>query len=140
MPTNADIMATAGRSLLDGAVVEFATQAMVLLQRSTVSGLGGAPPTPKDTGEARAGGAVAVNAESSHQPPRRTFSRPISEAQVREAMRGMKPGDVAFWTSRVPHSIFLERGHSRQAPDGFLELGADQVPAAMRSWQPEGER
>jgi hypothetical protein len=140
MPTNADIMATAGQAFFDGVVAEGATQAMVLLQRSAVSGLGGAPPTPKDTGEARAGGAVAVNAESSHQPPRRTFSQPISEAQVREAMRDLVPGDVAIWTSRVPHSVFLERGHSRQAPDGFLGLGADQIPAAMRSWQPEGDQ
>jgi hypothetical protein len=140
MPTNADIMEAAGQAFFGGVVVEGATQAMVLLQRSTVSGLGGAPPTPKDTGEARAGGAVAVNEESSHQPPRRTFSQPISETQVREAMRDMKPGDVAIWSSRVPHSIFLERGHSRQAPDGFLEPGAKRVRAAMQSWQPRGDR
>lgn len=131
MPTNAEKMAALAEEI-PALVVGAATDIAVMIQDGVQRGLGGAPPARIDTGELRAGLDFGVNGPSSHRPPPRQFSPPKTEAQIRKSLKGMKIGDVAIGSVRVPHAVY---GVNR----GYLAAIVDRVPAAMVSWRPKGE-
>lgn len=129
MPTNEEKMAALAAHI-PAVVVEATVDMAVMIQDGVQHGLGGAPRARKATGELRAGLRFNVNGPSSHRPPPRQFSPPISEAQIRDDLRGMEIGDRAHGSVRVPHAVF---GVNR----GYLEAIVNEVPAAMESWRPK---
>jgi hypothetical protein len=89
----------------------------------------GSPPTPIRTGRARTGWTLDTK-ESEWLPPDMESS-PKSESEilmaVREAIGRLPRSELYYLYNNVPYILRLERGHSAQAPQGFIALALAQV-------------
>ena len=82
--------------------------------------------TPVDTGRARAGWFVTVNAPSEEVPPEGKYSlKPIDK------LPDVTVKDRYLITNNVPYIGRLNKGYSKQAPARFVELAAARVQAAI---------
>jgi len=81
--------------------------------------------TPVDTGRARAGWRISLGTA--------TGGRPRGEARaVADGFRIGLPGGL-FLTNDVEYIVFLENGHSQQAPAGFVRQGLEAGRAFIKS-------
>jgi hypothetical protein len=89
----------------------------------------GNPPTPIDTGRARTGWVLDTR-ESEWVPPVMKDNPKTAEeilAAVRTALDRLPRSTVYYLYNNVPYILFLEHGHSRQAPNGFIALALQQM-------------
>ena len=143
---NQEVMADMIRYLEVGTVVA-GKVSIRMIHGGTVRPFGSSPGTPVDTGEARSGGRVALNADPSFRPPDEAPFYPImGDDEIDAALAGMQLGDAIHWRNRVPYSGVLEGGRrfssalgrmvgSNQAPDGFLGHSIDEAKVRIEDWE-----
>lgn len=98
--------------------------------------------TPVDTGRARFGWYITVNAPSNYLPPKAPqgwkgrasggneyFAVP--NIAVNMNIGTITISDKIYITNNVPYMPRLNRGYSRQQPARFVELAAERVQAAI---------
>jgi len=86
--------------------------------------------TPVDTGRARASWRVGINrVNASVAPERKRSSRevgqgPATKTEIADQLKAaqVKFGQNVHITNNLPYIEFLEKGSSRQAPAGMLEI------------------
>ena len=83
--------------------------------------------TPVDTGRARAGWLITVNAPSEEVPPegKYTYSARLPNVPA------VTINDRYFITNNVPYIGRLNEGYSRQTPARFVELAAAKIGSLM---------
>lgn len=86
--------------------------------------------TPVDEGRARGNWFPSLNAPSDAMDWA-SLSPSGGEAVQRATALAMsaKIGDVAWLTNNLPYILPLENGHSRQAPQGMVDLNLEAVAA-----------
>lgn len=85
--------------------------------------------TPVDTGRARAGWIPLVsNTPPDYVPDEETFKgrKNVSPPPI-PGLRKIKLGEKIYVSNNVPYVIFLDQGHSKQAPAGFIDATIDRV-------------
>lgn len=92
--------------------------------------------TPVDTGRARANwqaslGSPAVGVVGS-PAPRGTRAFPDPSGANAAVIAGYKGGDSIFLTNNLPYIEALNNGHSKQAPENFVETAIARVETAAR--------
>ena len=78
--------------------------------------------TPVDTGRARGNWQTTIDV--SPETPLEEFD-PSGEATILEGMSRLEAlgfGSIVFLTNNLPYILRLEHGHSRQAPQGMVEV------------------
>jgi hypothetical protein len=83
--------------------------------------------TPVDTGRARNGWNITIQAPSMTVPPEGKYSMPNIEEHGLSTIISVTPEQVIYITNRVPYIENLNKGSSRQAPARFVELAAARV-------------
>ena len=83
--------------------------------------------TPVDTGRARAGWLITVNAPSEEVPPEGKYTYSAGLPNV----PAVTINDRYFITNNVPYIGRLNEGYSRQAPARFVELAAAKIGSLM---------
>lgn len=83
--------------------------------------------TPVDTGRARAGWLITVNAPSEEVPPEGKYTYSAGLPNI----PAVTINDRYFITNNVPYIGKLNNGYSRQAPARFVELVVARVQAAI---------
>lgn len=90
---------------------------------------------PVDTGRSRANWNVAVGAPDTSVTPITVTSsggaRAPREFPVLPAINAAH--DTIHITNNLPYIQALERGHSKQAPSGFVQLAVDRVVPRMQA-------
>ena len=77
---------------------------------------------PVDEGRARNSFFPAINKFSEELPNEDDKSGNKSKARVIRESNKYKLGDMLSFTSNLSYIVSLEKGHSNQAPTGFVEL------------------
>ena len=83
--------------------------------------------TPVDTGRARAGWLITVNAPSTEIVPEGQYTYSAIPPDV----PAVTINDRYFITNNTPYIGKLNNGYSRQAPARFVELAAARIQAAI---------
>jgi len=84
--------------------------------------------SPKDTSRFLANNNFSVNKpDESYDPEKRDPTRTQTLANARMAMASLRYGDVFYIVNTTPYGIFLEHGHSKQAPQGIFRLAANNA-------------
>lgn len=86
--------------------------------------------TPVDTGRARGNWQLAVGAIPRGEIRPLTAELIAQEAIPRLAV--LEAGDTVYISNNVPYIVPLERGSSRQAPNGMVRLTIAEVEGALR--------
>jgi len=81
--------------------------------------------TPVDTGLARSNWQVTISEVSEELFEVRGPSEVISAGM--QAVSDIPPFSIVYITNNVPYIVFLERGHSKQAPKGMVEVSAGEL-------------
>lgn len=90
--------------------------------------------TPVDTGRARGAWIVTTGKPSTWKPREDEFIQPeVVQAKGAKALDVLLPFDVVYITNNVEYIEVLERGHSRQAPQGMLAGTIAELSASFRS-------
>lgn len=127
MGSNRETMLEMVRYVEQGCV-DMATLSMRLIHRGTVRPYGSSPGTPVDTGQHRGAGRTALNSPPTFVPPDNAPSYPAwTDSDVDRSLAGAKLGDVMYWRNNGPVPALLEKGHSPQAPSGFLNHSVAQA-------------
>lgn len=84
--------------------------------------------TPVDTGRAREGWDISINAPSAKLPPEGNYTYHAGVPDV----PAVTITDKYYITNNVPYIGRLNNGYSRQAPARFVELAAARIQAAIR--------
>ena len=95
----------------------------------------GSPPTPIKSGRARSGWVVDVT-ESEWVPPNMDTSPKSDEeilAAVRTALDRLSMSSIYYLYNNVPYLLVLERGHSKQAPNGFIAIALANLTVELRA-------
>lgn len=84
--------------------------------------------TPVDTGRARAGWIATVGKPSE-------FITPAGKHQgaAQPELSNLRPGDTSYIVNNVHYIVYLNEGHSQQAPAKFVERAIRNVLAAYKS-------
>ena len=86
--------------------------------------------TPKDTGQAWAGWNFTLNDKSFAIPQKPRKGEPrLPPALSVPNMKASKIGDTYYLVNAVQHIIYLNEGHSTQAPSNFVE---QELVSALR--------
>lgn len=89
--------------------------------------------SPKDTSRFLANNNFSVNQpDESYDPDKRDPSRSSTLANARLAMAALKYGDVFYIVNTTPYGVYLEHGHSNQAPQGIFQLAANNAKEYAR--------
>ena len=90
--------------------------------------------TPIDTGRARSGWVAGVKETEWCPPNMKNNPKSAQEilAAVRMAINALPPSEVYFLCNNVPYILQLERGHSDQAPNGFIAVALANIAAELR--------
>lgn len=94
----------------------------------------GDPPTPIDTGRARTAWVLDTQ-ESEWVPPLMKNSPKGSEeilAAVRQGIARLPMSTVYFLYNNAPYILRLERGHSQQAPQGFIAIALAHMTQELK--------
>lgn len=86
--------------------------------------------TPVDTGRARFGWYITLNAPSTEVPPEGKYTMP-SAAKHSAVGDYYTVKDVLYITNNVPYIGDLNNGSSKQAPARFVENAAERVQNAV---------
>ena len=93
----------------------------------------GDPPTPIKTGRARTG--WVLDAKESEWVPPIMDKEPKSAEEIlsaaRRALAELPMSDVYYLYNNVPYILVLERGHSDQAPQGFIALALNALAVEL---------
>ena len=81
--------------------------------------------TPVATGLARANWQVTIGEVSEELFEVRGPSEVISAGM--QAVSDIPPFSIVYITNNVPYIVFLERGHSKQAPKGMVEVSVGEL-------------
>lgn len=86
--------------------------------------------TPVDEGRARGNWFPSLNSPSS-QVDEKTFDKSGSKAisQASAVVASAKLGDTVWLTNNLPYILPLENGHSKQAPEGMVDINLNRVQA-----------
>lgn len=87
--------------------------------------------TPHDTGRARWGWNITVNAPSNTVPPPGIYPMPTIDLHMENPIDSITVTDSIYITDNVPYIGKLNNGYSRQAPARFVELAAARIQAAI---------
>jgi hypothetical protein len=96
--------------------------------------------TPVDTGRARNGWNITIQAPSMTVPPEGKYSMPNIEEHGLSTIISVTPEQVIYITNRVPYIENLNKGSSRQAPARFVELAAERVQRGIKALARSGGR
>ena len=96
--------------------------------------------TPVDTGRARAGWQITLNAPGKSVPPEmgkgtgkhKKSSMPPPEPDVAYPNPKITGKEVVFITNNLPYIGVLEEGSSKQAPAGMVRTSIAEVKAGIR--------
>lgn len=89
--------------------------------------------TPVLLGRARANWKLGVGApDPYYEPDARDPSGKDGDAEAHETARNARVGLVLWITNRVRYILALNRGSSRKAPAGFIELTVAEIPFIVR--------
>lgn len=88
--------------------------------------------TPVDTGRARANWLVSANRPVTEPADDTDPSGSATIAKAQAVVSAAKPGDTLYISNNVPYIDALNRGHSAQAPAGFIEAGIDTAVATVK--------
>ena len=103
--------------------------------------------TPVDTGRARFGWYITVNAPSDEVPPEAPYKwkgkasggneyYSLPNISTHMDVGKVTINDIVYVTNNVPYVPRLNKGYSRQAPARFVELAAARVQQAINKlWQ-----
>jgi hypothetical protein len=86
--------------------------------------------TPVDTGRARGNWYPSINAPSTavdFGASDKSGSQAISAAQG--VIASMRLGDTVWLTNNLPYILPLENGHSKQAPQGMVDINLEAIAA-----------
>lgn len=87
--------------------------------------------TPVDVGRARGNWFPSLNAPSNEvDPDARDPSGSAALARINAMLASVKLGDMAWLSNNLPYILPLENGHSRQAPDGMVDVNLEAVASA----------
>ena len=89
--------------------------------------------TPVDTGRARLGWNISINAPSNYLPPSAKKGEKLPAPDIAaawEVVSGITVADTIYITNNVPYINRLNMGWSRQAPANFVEQAMARVQAA----------
>ena len=104
--------------------------------RAASARLDGAPGIPKDTWRATASVRFTVGAKYTGPEQEILPSYAIPGApEIDAALRKWSGGQIIFATWAVPYAARLQRGWSKQAPDGFLWQAVDVANSRSSSWR-----
>lgn len=84
--------------------------------------------TPVDTGRARAGWAISVNAPSNYVPPEGTAVQ-----LVQSDLSGFNLDQVIYIVNNVNYIVYLEDGTSKQAPAGMVAISMAEIEAELEA-------
>lgn len=85
--------------------------------------------TPVDTGRARAGWALSVNAPSNWVPP-----EGLGGVQpVQSDISGFNLDQVIYIVNNVSYVVYLENGSSDQAPAGMVRISLAEIEAELET-------
>ncbi len=87
--------------------------------------------TPNDTGRARWGWNITVNAPSNTVPPPGIYPMPTIDLHMENPINSITVTDAIYITNNVPYIGKLNNGYSRQAPARFVELAAARIQTAI---------
>jgi hypothetical protein len=99
----------------------------------------GSPTTPIKTGRARTGWVLDTQ-ESEWVPPNMDDNPKSHEeilSAVREAIDKLPVSATYFLSNNVPYILRLERGHSKQAPHGFIAIALANMAQVLRTKEQE---
>jgi hypothetical protein len=96
--------------------------------------------TPVDTGRARNGWNITIQAPSMTVPPEGKYSMPNIEEHGLSTIISVTPDQVIYITNRVPYIENLNKGSSQQAPARFVELAAERVQRGIKALARSGGR
>ena len=87
--------------------------------------------TPVDTGRARWGWNITVNAPSSTVPPPGIYPMPTIDQHMENPINSITVTDVIYITNNVPYIKRLNAGYSKNHPARFVEQAAARVQATI---------
>ena len=96
--------------------------------------------TPVDTGRARNGWNITIQAPSVTVPPEGQYSMPHIEEHGLSTIISVTLEQVIYITNRVPYIENLNNGSSQQAPARFAELAAGRVQRGIKALARSGGR
>jgi hypothetical protein len=87
--------------------------------------------TPVDTGRARGNWYPSIN-EPSQDVNMEKFDKSggMAIGAITATTLGAKLGDVIWLTNNLPYILPLENGHSKQAPEGMVDVNLNAIAAA----------
>lgn len=85
--------------------------------------------TPVDTGRARAGWAISVNAPSDYVPPEGSGDVQMIESDI----SGFDLDQVIYIFNNVHYIVYLENGSSDQAPAGMVRISLAEIEAELET-------
>lgn len=85
--------------------------------------------SPVDTGRFRSNWKVGVN-EINGEASDSTENTAVMHESPK--LKNVKVGDAVNISNNVPYAQMLEYGHSKQAPEGVVEIVADSLPAVAQ--------
>jgi hypothetical protein len=93
----------------------------------------GDPTTPIRTGRARTGWRVGTAPDEWCPPDMEHNRKSAGEvlAAARAAVKALPRSEVYYLWNNVPYLMRLERGHSRQAPKGFIAVAIAHLAVAV---------
>lgn len=92
--------------------------------------------TPVDTGRARWGWNITVNAPSNTVPPPGNYPKPTFDSHMEDPIYSITVTDAIYITNNVPYIKRLNAGYSKNHPARFVELAAARVQAAVgKPWK-----
>lgn len=107
-------------------------KAGMVLQRAALD-LGGQmlERSPVDTGRFRNNWMASIGGMDSSTTMQADVSGARSQAQLRQAVAGWKPGQTIWIVNNLPYAYRLEHGYSRQAPGGMVRLAVQNYAEAV---------
>lgn len=87
--------------------------------------------TPVDTGRARWGWNITVNAPSNTVPPPGIYPMPTIDLHMENSINSITVTDTIYITNNVPYIKRLNAGYSKNHPARFVEQAAAKVQAAV---------
>jgi hypothetical protein len=87
--------------------------------------------TPVDTGRARWGWNITVNAPSTTVPPPGIYPMPTIDQHIENPIDSITVTDAIYITNNVPYIKRLNAGYSKNHPARFVEQAAARVQAAV---------
>ena len=85
--------------------------------------------TPVDTGRARAGWfPMVTNSPPTYVPPEEQYKgkKNVPPPPI-PGLRKIKLGEKIYVSNNVPYIIYLDQGHSKQAPAGYVDRTVSRV-------------